>query len=129
MKIFKKKAIFAKFRGCDSKIEPATPIWSLNFKRAWQAQFWSHTYEILENFLFYIDLLLILVPFFEIHNGVSDKNFVHRCHIHIFSHPCIKILLAWIHRLVATNQGWLWRTYDFLKKTDSSALEFFSWWR
>ena len=48
--------IFPKFHRCCSKIVPATPIWSLNFKRAWQAQFLSHTYEILEKCLFLIDL-------------------------------------------------------------------------
>ena len=51
-----KIAIFPKFHRCGSKIVPATPIWSLNFKRAWQAQFLSHTYETLENCLFFIDL-------------------------------------------------------------------------
>ena len=69
---------------------PATPIWSLNFKRAWQAQSLSHTSETLEKYVSYIDLL-ILVPFFEIHDGVWDKNFVHRCHIHILSHPWVDI--------------------------------------
>ena len=58
--------IFPKFHRCGSKIVPATPIWSLNFKRAWQAQFLSHTYEILEKCLFYIDLEMILVPLFDI---------------------------------------------------------------
>ena len=78
--------IFLKFHRCGSKIEPATPFWNLNFKWAWQAQFLSHTYETLEKYLFYIDLSMILVPFFEIHDRVWDKNFVHRCHIHILSH-------------------------------------------
>ena len=31
---------------------------------------------------------MILVPFFEILDGVCDKNFVNCCHIHILSHPC-----------------------------------------
>ena len=30
---------------------------------------------------------MTLVPFFEIPDRVWDKNFVHRCHIHILSHP------------------------------------------
>ena len=85
--------IFPKFHRCGSKIVPATPIWSLNFKRAWQAQFLSHTHETLEKYVFYIDLEMILVPFFEIHDGIWDKNFVHCCHIHILSHPCSK----WSH--------------------------------
>ena len=32
-----KIGIFPKFKRCGSKIEPATPFWSLKFKRAWQA--------------------------------------------------------------------------------------------
>ena len=32
-----KIGIFLKFQRCGSKIEPATPFWSLKFKRAWQA--------------------------------------------------------------------------------------------
>ena len=63
--------IFPKFHRCGSKIVPATPIWSLNFKRVWQAQFLSHTYEILEKCLFYIDLEMILVPLFDIPNQKS----------------------------------------------------------
>ena len=59
---------FAKFHGCDSKIEPATPTSILNFKWAWQAQFLSHTHETLEKYVFYIDLEMILVPFFDIPN-------------------------------------------------------------
>ena len=30
---------------------------------------------------------MISVPFFEIHDGVRDRNFVNHCHIHILSHP------------------------------------------
>ena len=65
----------------------ATPFWNLNFKRAWQAEFLSQPYDTLENYLFFIDLKMTLVPFFKIHDGLWDKNFVHRCHIHILSHP------------------------------------------
>ena len=63
--------IFPKFHRCGSKIVPAIPFWNLNFKRAWQAQFLSHTYETLENYVFYIDLQMILVPFFDIPNQKS----------------------------------------------------------
>ena len=63
--------IFPKFHRCGSKIVPAMPIWSLNFKRAWQAQFLRHTYEILEKCLFFIDLEMILVPLFDIPNQIS----------------------------------------------------------
>ena len=82
-----KKWILSKFGGFISKIEPAMPIWSLNFKRAWQAQFLSHTHETLEKYVFYIDLEMILVPFFKINNRIWDKNFANSCHIHILSHP------------------------------------------
>ena len=60
--------ISPKFHRCGSKIEPATPIWSLKFKRAWQAWFLSNTDETLEKYAFYIDLEMILVPFFDIPN-------------------------------------------------------------
>ena len=42
---------------------------------------------------------MVLVPFFEIHDGFWDKNFAHCCHIHILSHPCLiksGVLFAWI---------------------------------
>ena len=82
---------FPKFHRRGSKIVPATHIWSFNFKRVWQAQFLSHTYETLEKYVSFIDLEIMLVPFFEIHHGVWDKDFVHSCHIHILSHPCLII--------------------------------------
>ena len=58
--------IFPKFHRCGSKIVPATPFWNSNFKWAWQAQFLSHTYETSEKHVFYIDLQMMLVPFFDI---------------------------------------------------------------
>ena len=79
--------IFPKFHGCGSKIVPATPFWNLNFKWAWQAQFLSHTYETLEKYVFYINLEMILVPFFKTNDRIWDKNFGNSCHIHILSHP------------------------------------------
>ena len=82
--------IFPKFHRCGSKIVPATPFWNLNFKWAWQAQFLSHTYETLEKYVFYIDLEMILVPFFKINDRIWDKNFGHSCHIHILSHPWLR---------------------------------------
>ena len=63
--------IFPKFHRCGSKIVLDMPFWSLNFKRAWQAQFLSHTSEILDKYLFYIDLEMILVPLFDIPNQKS----------------------------------------------------------
>ena len=63
-----KMHIFPKFHECGSKIVPAIPFWNLNFKWAWQAQFLSHTYKTLEKYVFYIDLEMILVPFFDIPN-------------------------------------------------------------
>ena len=37
---------------------------------------------------------MILVPYFKIHDGFWDKNFVHHCHIHILSHPCLRGLVG-----------------------------------
>ena len=51
-----KIGLFPKFHRCGSKIVPTTPIWSLNFKRAWQAQLLSHTYETLEKYVSFIYL-------------------------------------------------------------------------
>ena len=78
---------FAKLGGCGLKIEPATPISILNFNWTWQAQFLTHTHEILEKSVFFIDLQMMLLAFFEIHNVIWDKNFGHECHIHLLSHP------------------------------------------
>ena len=47
--------IFPKFKGCSSKIEPATPISILNFQRTWQPHFMSHTLQILVKHLSFID--------------------------------------------------------------------------
>ena len=94
--------IFPKFHECGSKIMPATPFWNLNFKWAWQAQFLSHTYETLEKYVFYIDLQMILVPFFKIHDGSWDKNLVHCCRIHILSHPWF--ILPWIMEWMCWNK-------------------------
>ena len=60
---------FPKFGGCGSKIEPATPIWNSKLDWAWQAQFLSHIHEFLQNYLFFKDLQMILVSFFEIFDG------------------------------------------------------------
>ena len=118
--------IFPKFHRCGSKIVPATPFWNSNFKWAWQAQFLSHIYETLEKYVFYIDLWVILVPFFEIHYGFWDKNFVHHCHIHILSHPWLMkvsdcyiaqiliILEFWIHIFWKTIQGFHYKRFKIL---------------
>ena len=57
---------FPKFCGCNSKIGPATPIQSSKLKWAWQAQFLSHTLQILEKVIFFEDLQMILLSFLEI---------------------------------------------------------------
>ena len=59
---------FAKLEGYSSIMVPARPILISNFNRAWQAQFLNHTHEILEKYVFFIDLQMILVPFFDIPN-------------------------------------------------------------
>ena len=55
----------AKLGGRRPKIEPATPISILNFKWTWQAQFFTHTHEILEKCVFFRDLQIILLAFFD----------------------------------------------------------------
>ena len=83
--------IFPKFHRCGSKIVPATPFWNLNFKWAWQAQFLSHNLLSLQNCLFFTNKEMMLMSFFEINDGIWDKNFACHCHIHFLSHPCPSI--------------------------------------
>ena len=40
----------------------------MNFKWAWQTQFLSHTHQILENYSFFVDEQMTLLPFFYISN-------------------------------------------------------------
>ena len=80
--------IFPEFHGCGSKTEPAMSIWSLKLKWACLAQFLGHNLLALQNCIFFEDKQMILVSFFEIHNGIWDKNIGHECHIHLLSHPC-----------------------------------------
>ena len=80
--------IFPEFHRCGSKIVPATPFWNLNFKWAWQAQFLSHNLLSLQNCLFFTNKEMMLMSFFEINDGIWDKNFACHCHIHVLSHPC-----------------------------------------
>ena len=64
--------IFTKFGGCSSKIEPATPISILKFKRAWQTQFFSHTLQILVNDRFFIGRQMIFYSIFCISNRKAE---------------------------------------------------------
>ena len=52
-----------------SKIDRVAAIYTSKFKWAWQAQFLSHIHEFLQNYLFFKDLQMILVSFFEIFDG------------------------------------------------------------
>ena len=100
---------FPKLQGCGSKIEPAMPLWMSEFKRAWHAQFLSHTYETLEKYVFFKGLYMVLLPFFEIHGGIWDKDFVHRCHIHILSHPCLSAcIFEQSEKNSIISSGWIW---------------------
>ena len=67
-----KICIFTKFGGCSSKIEPATPILSLKFKRAWQTQFFSHNLQILVNDRFFIGNQMIFYSIFCISNRKAE---------------------------------------------------------
>ena len=84
--------IFPKFHRCGSKIVPAMPFWNLKFKWAWQAQFLSHNLLSLQNCLFFTNKEMMLVSFFEINDGIWDKNFACHCHIHFLSHPCLRVI-------------------------------------
>ena len=64
--------IFTKFGGCSSKIEPATPILILKFKRVWQTQFFSHTLQILVNDRFFIGNQMIFYSIFCISNRKAE---------------------------------------------------------
>ena len=50
---------------------PATTFSIFNFKWVWQTQFLSHTSQILKNYVFFIDVQMILVPFFDTSNQKS----------------------------------------------------------
>ena len=82
--------IFPEFHRCGSKIVPTTPFSNLNFKWAWQAEFLSHNLLSLQNFLFFTNKEIILMSFFEINDGILDKNFAFHCHIHFLSHPWLR---------------------------------------
>ena len=47
------------------KIRPVTPFLILNLKWAWQAQFLSHTLAALKSYVFFIDVQMILLSFFD----------------------------------------------------------------
>ena len=104
--------IFPKFHGCGSKIVPATPFWNLNFKWAWQAQFLSHTYETLEKYVFYIDLWMILVPFFDISN---QKSVISKRLIFLLPNRPPEVYFWWNH----TMGGLLWsKKFSLFQITD-----------
>ena len=84
---------FAKLRGCGLKIEPATPIPSLKLKWMWQAQFLSYTLVTLQNYVFFKDVEIMLVPFFGFSTGFRLRKNSLQSAVHIFSSPCIVITI------------------------------------
>ena len=52
-------------------IEPTRPILISDFNGVWQAQFLSHTHVTLGKYVFFIDLQMILLAFFDIPNQKS----------------------------------------------------------
>ena len=66
--------IFPKFQGCSSIIVPATPFWILKFKWAWQTQFLSHNPVTLKNCVFFVDLQMILISFFDVSNPNNQRK-------------------------------------------------------
>ena len=94
--------IFPKFHRRGWKIVPAMPFRNLNFNWAWQAQFLSHNLLSLQNCLFFTNKEMMLMSFFEINDGIWDKNFACHCHIHFLSHPwVIQQEWMWIHSKIA----------------------------
>ena len=67
-----KKCNFAKLGEFSAKIEPATPISILKFKRAWQTQFFSLTLQILVNDRFFIGNQMIFYSIFCISNRKAE---------------------------------------------------------
>ena len=66
-----KLGTFAKFGGCGSKNEPATPISILNFSRAWQSYFLRYALEILITYGFFIDKKMMFYSFFCVFNRTA----------------------------------------------------------
>ena len=58
--------IFPKLQVLSWKIKLTTPNSILNFKWAWQAQFLSYIPQILKKYVFFIDVQMILLSFFDI---------------------------------------------------------------
>ena len=85
--------IFPEFHRCGSKIVPAMPFSHSSLKWAWQAEFLSHNLLSLQNCLFFTNKEMMLVSFFEINDGIWDKNFACHCHIHVLSHPWLTPIL------------------------------------
>ena len=93
---------FPKFGRCGSNIEPATPIWNSKLNWAWQAQFLSHIHEFLQNYLFFKDLQMILVSFFEIFDG-------------FWSTKKLPSLLLHVNQDLLASSVRLWVSIEFIK--------------
>ena len=58
------------YGGCGSKTEATLPILILNFSRAWQPEFLSHTLEIFIKYAFFIDKKIMFYKNFRIFNMI-----------------------------------------------------------
>ena len=65
------------------------PISILNFKWAWQAYLMSYTLMILEKCVFFKDLQMILLPFFDILAGFRFRKNALKSDVHSLRRPCI----------------------------------------
>ena len=92
-----KRNNFPKFGRCGSKIGSATPIWNSKLNWAWQAQFLSHIHEFLQNYLFFKDLQMILVSFFEIFDGFWSTKKLPSLLLHVNQDL---LGLVYIHKVV-----------------------------
>ena len=57
----------------------------LKFKGAWQAHFLSHALHILKIIITFEDVLLIILDFFDISNGLEDRKIGTKCSLHLSS--------------------------------------------
>ena len=65
----------AKLECSNSHKKTAMPLRSLKSKWAWRAQFLSYNLQILEKFIFFKDVQMIVKSFFDIFNGIgASKN-------------------------------------------------------
>ena len=108
---------FSKLGGCGSKIDPATPFWILNFKWAWQAQFLSHTLQILGKVIFLEDLHMMLLSSLEIFICTKVGKNVPKLDVQVWRSLCFNLKVTFSSTLsFAYTPTYLWVSADELCK-------------